>query len=59
MDAARQRIEKEMHGIAEALYRAQTGGADAGAPAPGAAEGGAAEEGVIDAEYTEDKGDGR
>jgi molecular chaperone DnaK len=59
MDAARQRIEKEMHSVAEALYRAQTGGADAGAPPSEAASGGAADESVIDAEYTEEKGDGR
>jgi molecular chaperone DnaK len=58
MDAARQRIEKEMHTIAEALYRAQAGGADAGAAAPGAAGAtGTPDEGVIDAEYTEEKGD--
>jgi molecular chaperone DnaK len=57
MDAARQRIEKEMHGVAETLYRAQAGGADTGA-APGAKSGAAApDEGVIDAEYTEEKGD--
>ena len=58
MDAARQRVEKEMHGVAEALYKAQAGGADAGA-APGAApsDGDAKDEGVIDAEYTEEKGD--
>jgi len=57
MDAARQRVEKEMHGIAEALYRAQAGGAEAG----GAPEAGAAnapkDESVIDAEFTEEKGD--
>jgi molecular chaperone DnaK len=58
MDAARQRVEKEMHAVAEALYKAQAGGADAGA-APGGApdDGGAKDEGVIDAEYTEEKGD--
>ena len=58
MDAARQRVEKEMHAVAEALYKAQAGGADAGA-APGGApdQGGAKDEGVIDAEYTEEKGD--
>jgi molecular chaperone DnaK len=55
MDAARQRIEKEMHGIAEALYKAQAGGADAGATSGPTS--GAADEGVIDAEYTEEKGD--
>jgi len=54
MDAARQRVEKEMHGIAEALYRAQAaGGATGGAPPESGAP---KDEGVIDAEYTEDKG---
>jgi molecular chaperone DnaK len=54
MDAARQRVEKEMHGVAEALYRAQAASGDAGAPP----ESGSApkDEGVIDAEYTEEKG---
>jgi len=55
MDAARQRVEKEMHGVAEALYRAQAAsGGDAGPPPE---SGGAPkDEGVIDAEYTEEKG---
>jgi molecular chaperone DnaK len=58
MDAARQRVEKEMHGIAELLYRSQTAG---GAPGPqGSGAGGSAsdkaEGDVIDAEYTEEKG---
>ncbi len=58
MDAARQRVEKEMHAIAEALYKAQAGGADAGAaPGAGPTDDGAKDEGVIDAEYTEEKGD--
>jgi len=58
MDAARQRVEKEMHAVAEALYKAQAGGADAGAaPGAGPSDGGAKDEGVIDAEYTEEKGD--
>jgi molecular chaperone DnaK len=64
MDAARQRVEKEMHGIAELLYRAQTageGGAPGGAPEGGASDAsrGSAEGDVIDAEYTEEKGGGR
>jgi molecular chaperone DnaK len=61
MDAARQRVEKEMHAIAELLYRAQTAAAG-GAPeggAPGGAGGGASDGDVIDAEYTEEKGGGR
>jgi len=56
--AAQQRVETGMHKVAEILYKAQ---ADAGAA--GAAPGGGAEGGeqkpdgdVIDAEYTEDKG---
>jgi len=57
MDAARQRVEKEMHAIAELLYRAQTGGEGGGAAGGPAASGGAPAEGdVIDAEYTEEKG---
>ena len=58
MDAARQRVEKEMHGVAELLYRAQTEGG-AGAEAAGAAEGAGSappEGDVIDAEYIEDEG---
>jgi molecular chaperone DnaK len=60
MDAARQRVEKEMHAVAEVLYRAQTeasapGGADGASPDPSAG-GGAADGDVIDAEYTEDEG---
>jgi molecular chaperone DnaK len=58
MDAARQRLEKEMHTVAEALYKAQADGADAGAaPADGATDASPEDEGVIDAEYTEEKGD--
>jgi molecular chaperone DnaK len=60
MDAARQRVEKEMHGIAELLYRAQTaggaGGAGASGGSGGAPGGGSADGDVIDAEYTEEKG---
>jgi molecular chaperone DnaK len=57
MDAARQRVEKEMHAVAEALYKAQAAGADAGAPPGDAAADASKDEGVIDAEYTEEKGD--
>ena len=59
MDAARQRVEKEMHAVAELLYRAQTEtGAPGGGPEAGGAgsAGGGAEGDVIDAEYTEDEG---
>src|SRR5690606_15136109 len=56
MDAARQRVEKEVHAIAELLYRAQTAGGGAGA-AGGAAPGGAGKDGdVIDAESTGEEG---
>ena len=54
MDAARQRVEKEMHGVAEALYKAQAaGGEQSAGTSPDAAK----DEGVIDAEFTEEKGD--
>jgi molecular chaperone DnaK len=59
LDAARQRVEQELHSVAEALYKAKTddeaaGQADAD-PAAGAA---AEEEGdVVDAEYTEETRD--
>jgi len=61
MDAARQRVEKEMHAVAELLYRAQTdagaaGGPDAGGAEPSAGGAPGAEGDVIDAEYTEDEG---
>jgi molecular chaperone DnaK len=56
MDAARQRVEKEMHAVAEALYKAQAAGGDAAGTA-GSDTGGAKDDGVIDAEYTEEKGD--
>jgi molecular chaperone DnaK len=57
MDAARQRVEREMHALAELLYRAQTAqGAAPQEPAGGAA-GGKSDGDVIDADYTEEKGD--
>jgi molecular chaperone DnaK len=64
MDAARQRVEKEMHAVAELLYRAQTeagapdGGPDAGGAGSAGGGGAGAEGDVIDAEYTEDEGGG-
>jgi molecular chaperone DnaK len=57
MDAARQRVEKEMHTIAELLYRAQTAGEGAGAAGGATASGQGPSDDVIDAEYTEEKGD--
>jgi molecular chaperone DnaK len=67
LDAARQRVEQQMHKVAEILYKSQTaeggGSADAAAGQPGGQ--GASGEGegeVVDAEYTEEnteeKGDG-
>ncbi|MDJ0867884.1 MAG: Hsp70 family protein, partial [Myxococcota bacterium] len=61
LDAARQRVETAMHSIAEALYKTQAGDAAGGAgAAPGGDAppgGGGGDEDVIDAEYTEEKGD--
>jgi len=55
LDAARQRLETSLHKMAEALYKAQGAGAAAsGEPASGAA--GDKGDDVIDAEYTEEKG---
>ena len=58
IDSAQQRVEAELHKMAEKLYKAPEDGAG---PAPGAAPGeGAApggDEEIIDAEYTEEKGD--
>jgi molecular chaperone DnaK len=56
LDAARQRVEREMHKVAEVLYKSQTapGGSGAGAE-PGAPTGGGGDDDVIDAEYTEEK----
>ena len=58
LDAARQRVEQAMHGIAETLYKAQQPGPDAAGGAPSGTSAGAEGEGgddVIDAEYTEEK----
>ncbi len=55
LDAARQRLEQEMHKVAEVLYKTEDGAEGAG-PAPGG-EAASEDEGedVIDAEYTEEK----
>jgi molecular chaperone DnaK len=64
LDAARQRVEQELHKVAEVLYRSQAAegqaaGAAGGDGSPGPSEGRASDEGeVVDAEYTEEKGDG-
>jgi molecular chaperone DnaK len=58
LDSARQRLEQELHKLAEVLYKSQTE-ASAGAGAPGGGAAGAApasDENVVDAEYTEEKG---
>ena len=56
LDAARQRVEREMHKVAEVLYKSQTapGGSEPGAGS-GAQAGGGGDDDVIDAEYTEEK----
>jgi molecular chaperone DnaK len=57
LDAARQRLEAELHRLAESLYKAD---ADAGAAGADATEGSTTssdDDDVIDAEYTEEKGD--
>jgi molecular chaperone DnaK len=59
LDAARQRVEQALHKVAEVLYKAQAGQAGAAAGSPGAGSAGSAPEGdVVDAEYSEEKGNG-
>ncbi|MBW1685073.1 MAG: molecular chaperone DnaK [Deltaproteobacteria bacterium] len=61
LDAARQRLEQEIHKVAEVLYRSQApeDPAAGGNGSPGPSEGGAPDEGeVVDAEYTEEKREG-
>jgi molecular chaperone DnaK len=57
LDAGHQRLEQALHKIAESLYKAQGGSAEAdpatAAPEP---ESPAGDEDVVDAEYTEEKG---
>jgi molecular chaperone DnaK len=54
LDAAQQRLEQSLHKVAEALYKAQAADASGAAKeAPGPSDGGD----VVDAEYTEEKGD--
>ena len=56
LDAARQRVEQEMHKVAEVLYKSQTtpGGSEAGAGPGAPGGGGGGDDDVIDAEYTEE-----
>ena len=58
LDAGHQRLEQALHKIAETLYKEQGGpSGPAGAP-DGASDGSAdADDDVVDAEYTEEKGD--
>ena len=52
IDAARQRVEQELHKVAEALYKAQTAEGEAGTGTAGAGGAPAGDEGeVVDAEY--------
>jgi len=58
LDTARRNLEQQLHRLAETLYKAQAA-PGAGAPGPEAAPpqpGGDAD--VVDAEYTEEKGNG-
>jgi molecular chaperone DnaK len=57
LDAGRQRLEQAAHKAMEVLYKSQAAG-DAGAPgaAPGADAGQRGGDDVIDAEFTEEKG---
>jgi molecular chaperone DnaK len=59
LDAARQSVEQATHKVAEVLCKAQTadGGAPASADEAATAGAGDADGDVIDAEYTEEKGD--
>ena len=58
LDAAHQRVEQELHKLAEVLYKTQAPDGEAGAPgAAGEASGSDSEDDVVDAEYTEEKGD--
>ncbi len=58
LDAARQRVETEMHKISEKLYKSEAGG-QAGAPPSdsGSAAGGSGDDDVIDAEFTQENDD--
>jgi len=56
LEAAQKSVESALHSVAEKLY--QAGASEAGAEADAAADAhGASDEDVIDAEYTEEKGD--
>jgi len=61
IEAARERVETQLHKVAEALYKAQAAGAEGAASGEAsgadAAAGAAQDDDVIDAEYTEEKDD--
>jgi len=58
LDAARQRVEAELHKVAEKLYKSEAAGAEGAAPGADAGGGaGSADDDVIDAEFTEEKDD--
>jgi molecular chaperone DnaK len=61
LDVARQQLEQALHKVAEVLYKAQTAEAAAagasGESGPAGGDGAPDEGEVIDAEYTEEKGD--
>jgi molecular chaperone DnaK len=57
-DAGRQRVEQELHKLAEVLYKTQAAEGSGAASEPGAdSADSAADEDVVDAEYTEERGD--
>ncbi len=57
-DAGRQRVEQELHKLAEVLYKTEAAQGSAAASEPGAdSAGSAADDDVVDAEYTEERGD--
>jgi molecular chaperone DnaK len=59
LDAARQRVEQELHKLAEVLYKTEAPDGEGAASAPDAGSAGPDADGdVVDAEYTEEKGDG-
>jgi molecular chaperone DnaK len=57
-DAGRQRVEQELHKLAEVLYKSQAAEGPDAASEPGAdSADSAADDDVVDAEYTEERGD--
>ena len=60
LEAARRNLEQQLHRLAETLYKAQGTPGAGGAAGPGteAPRGAGSEGDVVDAEYTEDKGNG-